>query len=96
MITKLINEKFNDESRAIQDRFSTMLLLLYLQQLVQSCTVNHQLDRISTAIAELITVKLSPLIIPPGDITTTLDCVQNHLNVAGFVVIGAQPITTKM
>jgi hypothetical protein len=68
MITKLINEKFNDESRAIQDRFSTMLLL-YLQQLVQSCTVNHQLDRISTAIAELITVKLSPLIIPPGDIT---------------------------
>ena len=95
MITKLINEKFNDESRAIQDRFSTMLLL-NLQQLVQSCTVNHQLDRISTAIAELITVKLSPLIIPPGDITTTLDCVQNHLNVAGFVVIGAQPITTKM
>ena len=32
MITKLINEKLNDESRAIQDSFSTMLSL-YLQQL---------------------------------------------------------------
>jgi hypothetical protein len=38
MITKLINAKLNDESRAIEERFSTMLSL-YAQQLVQSYTV---------------------------------------------------------
>ena len=86
MITKLINEKCNDESRAIQDRFSTMLSL-YPQQLDQSCTVNHHLDTISTAIADLVTGILSPLVIPPGDITTTLDCVQNHLNAQVFHVV---------
>jgi hypothetical protein len=90
MITKLINEKFNDESRAIQDRFSTMLSL-YLQQLDQSCTANHHLDKISTAIANLVTGKLSRLIIPQGDITTTLGCVQNHLNVEGLHVVRQSP-----
>jgi hypothetical protein len=88
MITKLINEKFNDESRAIQDRFSTMLSL-YLQQLDQSYTANHHLDKISTA--DLVTVKWSPLIILPGDITTTLGCVQTHLNVEGFHVVRQSP-----
>ena len=54
MVTKLINAKLNNESRAIQDRFSTMLSL-YAQQLDQSYTVNHHLDKISAAIADLVT-----------------------------------------
>ena len=54
MVTQLINAKLNDESRAIQDRFSTMLSL-YAQQLDQSYTVNHHLDKISAAIADLVT-----------------------------------------
>ena len=90
MVTKLINAKLNDESRAIQDRFSTMLSL-FAQQLDQSYTVNHHLDKISAAIADLVTGKLSPLIIPPGDITTTLDFVQNHLSVQGFHVVRQSP-----
>lgn len=90
MVTKLINVKLNDESRAIHDKFSTMLSL-YPQQLDQSYTVNHHLDKISAAIADLVRGKLSPLIIPPGDITTTLDFVQNHLSVQGFHVVRQSP-----
>lgn len=65
MITKLINAKLNDESRAIEDRFSTMLSL-YAQQLVQSYTITHHLDKIPAAIADLVSGELSPLIIPPS------------------------------
>jgi hypothetical protein len=90
MVTKLINAKLNDEHRAIQDRFSTMVSL-YTQQLDQSCTVIHHLDKISATIADLVTGKLSPLIIPPGDNATTLDVVQNHLNVKGFHVVRQSP-----
>ena len=53
--------------------------------------VNHHLDNISAAIADLVTGKLSPLIISPGDIATTLDFVQNHLNVKGFHVVRQLP-----
>jgi hypothetical protein len=38
MVTQLINAKLNDESRAIQDRFSTMFSL-FAQQLDQSYTI---------------------------------------------------------
>jgi hypothetical protein len=54
-------------------------------------TVNHHLDKISAAIADLVTGKLSPLIIPPGDITTTLYFIQNHLSVQGFHVVRQSP-----
>lgn len=49
------------------------------------------MDKISAAIADLVRGKLSPLIIPPGDITTTLDFVQNHLSVQGFHVVRQSP-----
>ena len=54
-------------------------------------TVNHHLDKISAAIADLVTGKLSPLIIPPGDITTTFYFIQNHLSVQGFHVVRQSP-----
>jgi hypothetical protein len=89
-LTKILAAKITNETDKLQERFQKMTAL-YGEQIEKSQSVERYLGKLLSSIALLLTVKISPLLIPPKEMEKTLNCVQGHLTPLGYQVLRQTP-----
>ena len=79
MAITYIHTQLQTSIRDLQSNFEQMTTIL-TKQIQNSNHLNHQLDEIKLGIIDLVKGKLSPLILPPELIQTTINDIQKLLN----------------